>query len=95
MSNIQVQMWRAVPSINDSNRIMGQMNDAVQWDSGSLMNSELAVALLMNRHDHFLMVLAAAQLCFLHKQQPAFDMPGAGEGSSHLSVGSRCQLTKC
>lgn len=35
MSYTQVQMLRTIPSINDSNRIMGQMNDAVRWDSRS------------------------------------------------------------
>lgn len=33
------------------------------WTLEALINSELAAALLINRHDHFLIVLEAAQRC--------------------------------
>lgn len=62
----------------------------------TLMNSELAVALLINRHDHSLIMLEAAQHWLLAQTLPVFETPDAGEGRSlGPSVGSRCQLTKC
>lgn len=98
MLYIQLQMLRAVPSVNDSNRVMGQMNDPVRWDSGRTDRFRAGSSFADQQTWPFLNCVRrhSSVLCFLHKHKPAFETPDAGEGRSlRLSVGSGCQLTKC
>lgn len=80
--------------INDSNRVVCQRNDAVRWDSGALMNAELAVAVLVNRPDHPWMVLEAAQQrCVSCTNTSSVQSLALRRGGRFPSVGSGCQLT--